>query len=130
MTTEQVLKEAAGELSRILAARNIVGEPLDLGDRVVIPVTRFGLGFGAGGEYMKDSDSSGAGGGGGIEPVALLVVHKDVKGPEGVQIFSLKKENPVAQVITALSETVVPQVIDLIKNRDSEKDTGKKTTEE
>lgn len=130
MTTEQVLKEAAGELSRILAARNIVGEPLDLGDRVVIPVTRFGLGFGAGGEYEKDSDSSGAGGGGGIEPVALLVVHKDVKGPDGVQIFSLKKENPVAQVITALSETVVPQVVDLIKNRDSEKDTGKKTTEE
>lgn len=130
MTTEQVLKEAAGELSRIFAARNIVGEPLDLGDRVVIPITRFGLGFGAGGEAVKDSDASGAGGAGGIEPVALLVVHKDVKGPDGVQIFSLKKENPVAQVITALSETVVPQVVDLIKNRESEKDTGKKTTEE
>lgn len=130
MTTEQVLKEAAGELSRMISARNVVGEPLDLGDRVVIPVTRFGVGFGAGGEMVKDSDSSGAGGGGGIEPVALLVVHKDVRGADGVQIFSLKKENPVAQVITALSETVIPQVVDLIKSKDSDKDTEKKTTEE
>ena len=120
MSTEEVLREAANELNKLISAERIMGEPIDLGDKKVIPVTRFGIGFGAGSGKGKDGDGAGAGGGGGIEPLALLVAHKEIKGAEGVQVFSLKKENPVAQVITALSESLVPQVIELIKKKDSE----------
>jgi len=120
MSTEEVLREAANELNKLISAERIMGEPIDLGDKMVIPVTRFGIGFGAGSGKGKDGDGTGAGGGGGIEPLALLVAHKEIKGAEGVQVFSLKKENPVAQVITALSESLVPQVIELIKKKDSE----------
>lgn len=120
MSTEEILREAANELNKLISAERIMGEPIDLGDKMVIPVTRFGIGFGAGSGKGKDGDGAGAGGGGGIEPLALLVAHKEIKGAEGVQVFSLKKENPVAQVITALSESLVPQVIELIKKKDSE----------
>ena len=120
MSTEEVLREAANELNKLISAERIMGEPIDLGDKMVIPVTRFGIGFGAGSGKGKDGDGAGAGGGGGIEPLALLVAHKEIKGAEGVQVFSLKKENPVAQFITALSESLVPQVIELIKKKDSE----------
>ncbi len=118
MSTEDVLKEATKNISDLISARRVMGDPIDLGDKVVIPVTRFGLAFGAGSGKGKEGDGSGVGGGGGIEPMALLVAHKEIKGAEGIQVFSLKKENPVAQVITALSESLVPQVIELVKQKE------------
>ena len=118
MSTEDVLKEATKNISDLISARRVLGDPIDLGDKVVIPVTRFGLAFGVGSGKGKEGDGSGAGGGGGIEPMALLVAHKEIKGAEGIQVFSLKKENPVAQVITALSESLVPQVIELVKQKE------------
>lgn len=118
MTTEDVLKETTKNIDDLISARRVMGDPIDLGDKVVIPVTKFGLAFGAGSRKEKEGDGSGAGGGGGIEPMALLVAHKEIKGAEGIQVFSLKKENPVAQVITALSESLVPQVIELVKQKE------------
>lgn len=118
MSTEDVLKEATKNINDLISAKRVMGDPVDLGDKVVIPVTRFGLAFGAGSGKGKEGDGSGAGGGGGIEPMALLVAHKEIKGAEGIQVFSLKKENPVAQVITALSESLVPQVIELVKQKE------------
>jgi len=110
-----MLKETASELKEFLSSKNVMGDPIDFGDKLVIPVTRFGFGFGAGGNHMKDGGGQGAGAGGGIEPVALIVLHKDVRGPEGVQVMSLKKDSQIAQVISALSESMAPQLIDAIK---------------
>ena len=121
MTSEDMMKETASDLEKILAARNIMGPPVDLGDKAVIPVARFGFGFGAGGGSGEKGGGSGGGAGGGIEPVALVVVHRDVKGAEGVQVLSLRKESPVAQVIEALSESLAPQVIDAIRSMREEK---------
>ena len=116
MSSEEMLQETASKLKEFLMARNVLGEAIDLGDKVVIPVARFGFGFGAGEGTGKSGGGEGAGGGGGLEPVALIILHKDVKGPEGVQVMSISKENPIAQVISALSETLAPQVIQAIKS--------------
>lgn len=123
MPTEDILKEAAGQLKDIINARNVMGEAIDMGNRMIIPVTRFGIGFGAGGSVSDaKGDAGGKGGAGGaIEPIAVIITDKEISGVEGIQIISLKNNNPIAQVITALSETLVPQVIDLIKKRDSNK---------
>ncbi len=121
MSSEQMIQATAGHLKEFLKPRNVVGDAIDLGDKVVIPVARFGFGFGAGGGHGKDGGGEGAGGGGGIEPVAIIILHKDVKGPEGVQIMSLNKQNPIAQVISALSETLAPQVIQAMKSMNKEK---------
>jgi uncharacterized spore protein YtfJ len=121
MSSEQMMQETAARLKEFLMAQNVVGETIDLGDKVVIPVARFGFGFGAGGGHGKDGGGEGAGGAGGIEPVALIIIHKDVKGPEGVQVMSLSKQNPIAQVISALSETLGPQVIQAMKSMNDKK---------
>jgi len=115
MSNEQMLTETACQLKEFLASNNVMGTPIDFGEKVVIPIARFGFGFGAGGNQGKEGGGQGAGGGGGIEPVALVILHKDVKGPEGVQVMSLKKDSAIAQIISALSETIAPQVIDAIK---------------
>jgi uncharacterized spore protein YtfJ len=114
MTSEEMLKETASELERLLASKNVMGTPVDIADKAVIPVARFGFGFGAGGGQGKMGGGEGGGAGGGIDPVALVIVHKDVSGPEGIQVLSLKR-NAIAQVIEALSESLAPQIIEAIK---------------
>ena len=116
MSNEEMLKETSNQLREFLATKNVLGEPVSFGEKVVIPVARYGFGFGAGGSHAKDGGCQGAGGGGGIEPVALVVLHGDVKGAEGIQIISLKKDSAVAQAISAIGETLAPQVISAIKS--------------
>jgi uncharacterized spore protein YtfJ len=130
MTTEELIKEVTGNLRELINAQSVIGAPIDLGNKVIIPVTKFGLGFGAGGGKGSDGDGSGAGGGGGIEPVAVVILHKDIQGAEGIQIFSLKKDNPVAQVVSALGESIVPQVMDLLKKHEPAKPVNVKKSEE
>lgn len=127
MNGEEMLKTTADELDRLLSPAHVMGQAIDLGDKAVIPVAEFGFGFGAG--YKKGNDESGgagSGGGGGISPVALVIVHKDVRGAEGIQVLSLRKDNPVAQVISALSESLAPQVIEAIKAMSAAKRKGTK----
>ena len=116
MGSEDMLKGTALELEKILASKNVMGTPVDFGEKAVIPVARFGFGFGAGGAHSEKSNGEGGGAGGGIEPVALVIVHRDIRGAEGIQVLSLRKENPVAQVIEALSESLAPQVIEAIRS--------------
>jgi uncharacterized spore protein YtfJ len=114
MTSEEMLKETALELEKLLASKNVMGTPVDIADKAVIPVARFGFGFGAGGGQGKMGGGEGGGAGGGIDPIALVIIHKELIGPEGIQVLSLKR-NAVTQIIEALSESLAPQVIEAIK---------------
>jgi len=124
MSTEQMLTETASQLRGFLSTDNVMGAPIDLGEKIVIPVARFGFGFGTGSGQGKEGGGLGAGGGGGIEPVALVILHKDVKGHEGVQVLSLKKDSAIAQIISALGETIAPQVIDAVKSMNQNRTQG------
>ncbi len=120
-----MLKMTAEELRESLQPDNVIGKPVDLGDKLVIPVTRFGFGFGAGGAPGKEG-GHGSGGGAGIEPVALIILYKDVKGPTGVNVMSLRKESTLVQVINALSDKVAPQIIEAMKEMQKKEGTEKK----
>ena len=118
-----MLKSTAEQLRESLQPDHVIGKPLDLGDKIVIPVTRFGFGFGAGGSSGKES-GQGSGGGAGIEPVALIILYKDIRGPDGIQVMSLRKESTLVQVVNALSDKVAPQIIEAIKEM-TRKETAK-----
>ncbi len=114
-----MLKLTTDELGRLLVGRNVIGDAIDLGDKVVLPVTQYGFGFG-GGYCQKESQTAGgagSGGGGGISPVALVIVHKEIRGAEGIQVMSLQKDHPVAQVISTISESLAPQLISAWKEK-------------
>jgi uncharacterized spore protein YtfJ len=114
LSSEDMLRETALELEKIIASKNVIGAPVDIGDKTVIPLSRFGFGFGAGGAHMNQAGGEGGGAGGGIEPIALIVVHKDVSGLEGIKVLSLRW-NPVNQVVETLSESLAPQIVEAIK---------------
>jgi uncharacterized spore protein YtfJ len=111
-----MVKTTADELARLIAPANVLGTPVEIGDCVVIPVVEYGLGFGGGGgRSSKGHDGEGGGGGGGISPVALVLISKKTPGPEGITIYSLRKEGPIAQAISAVSEKLAPQAIEAIQ---------------
>jgi uncharacterized spore protein YtfJ len=78
----EILKSVVGELREISKSETIIGDPITVGDKTVIPVVKISVGFGAGGgqgEHEKQGSGFGGGGGGGakIEPAAFIIMDKD-----------------------------------------------------
>jgi uncharacterized spore protein YtfJ len=77
-----ILRAVVGELKDISRSETIIGEPVTIGSRTVIPVVKISVGFGAGGgqgEGNKVGEGFGGGGGGGarIEPAAFIIMDDD-----------------------------------------------------
>jgi uncharacterized spore protein YtfJ len=106
------IKTTVEEIRKVLNVDNVVGETIESDDKLLIPVTKMGMGFGAGmgeGKAQNDMAGSGAGAGGaaGIEPVAVIVVYKNIKGPEGVKIMSLKAPDPLSRALGEIGNAAV-----------------------
>lgn len=99
-----VIKTTIDELLKVLATDNVIGETMEVDDKVIIPLTKIGLVFGTGAGMggMRDhkGKGAGAGGGAGISPVSVIIAFKDIKGPEGVQILSVHGMGPLAKMMT------------------------------
>jgi uncharacterized spore protein YtfJ len=80
----EILKGVVSELREIARSETIIGEPVQVGKRTVIPVVRISVGFGVGGgqgEEQKGRSGFGGGGGGGvkIDPAAFIILDdKDI----------------------------------------------------
>jgi uncharacterized spore protein YtfJ len=77
-----VITGIVGELKGMASAEAIIGDPVTVGDKTVVPIVKITVGFGAGGgegEKEKSVGGFGAGGGGGaiIEPAAFIIMDKD-----------------------------------------------------
>lgn len=77
-----MLSAIVGEIKAIAKSETVIGEPITLGDKTVVPMVKISVGFGAGGgEGTEQEKRSGFGGGGGggvmIEPAAFLVIDGD-----------------------------------------------------
>ncbi|MDD1674216.1 MAG: hypothetical protein LUQ13_01090 [Methanomicrobiales archaeon] len=124
MSGEEMLKTTTGVFEKLLTANTVMGTPVEFDNRVVIPVASFGFGFG-GGEARtpaKDNGGAGSGGGAGMTPIALLILHKDISGHEGVQILSLQKMSPLTEVIVESIPKIadaVPKMVDAMQSRHS-----------
>lgn len=131
MSGEAFFKLATDELDSLINANTIMGDAIDAGDKVIIPIASFGFGFGGGmGQGAGKSETSGegngeaagAGAGGGVSPVALIILHKNLSGIESVQVISLKKHTAVSEAIATIGENVLPQVTETLKTMTKRKD--------
>ena len=77
----EILKNIVGELKEMARSQTILGDPITIGSKTVIPLVKVTVGFGAGGgQRAKDnSENFGGGGGGGaqIEPAAFIIIDGD-----------------------------------------------------
>ena len=77
-----LLSSIIDELKQIAASETIIGKPVILGEKSIVPVTRVMVGFGVGGgEGESDKKGQGFGGGGAggarVEPVGFIVIGED-----------------------------------------------------
>lgn len=112
MDINDPIKTTVEEIRKVLNIENVIGEVIESEDKVMIPVTRMGMAFGAGmgegkGPNSQGGSGAGAGGGAGIEPVAVVVVFKGMAGPEGVKVMSLKSVDPLSRAIGEAGSAIV-----------------------
>ena len=122
MNLNETVKEILGQMKHIASTNTVVGEPVKMGDKVIIPVTQVSLGFGVGGHATgKDSESfmGGTGGGISIQPVGFIVTDK-----EKAQLLLVnEKGTQFGKVLD-----ILPGIIDKVAgNIMKEKDSGKKS---
>jgi uncharacterized spore protein YtfJ len=108
---EKLLKTAFGEIERVVTANIVVGDPLQVEGKTIIPVVGVSADFGGGGgsgieKEMGESEARegtgpGAGGGAGcgftIKPVALIIIDKGEVRIEQLKVKHLKFERPTTQ---------------------------------
>ncbi len=125
---DQEIKTIVDELLRAISTKNIIAEPIEVGDNVMITITKVGLGFGAGkGEGKNErggASGGGAGGAVGVSPVAVLVVHKSVSGPAGVEVKSLTPPSAIGKAIGEVASTLMERM-GTQKEKSEEKDAHK-----
>ena len=98
------------ELRKIATTETVVGEPVGLGDKKVVPISKILIGFGVGGGRKKSKDknddfSGGGGGGARVEPVGFIVLDGDKVS------FLPSKPGKIDEIIE-----LVPDVIKKFKN--------------
>nr|QNO46755.1 hypothetical protein DEIDBPHB_00004 [Methanosarcinales archaeon ANME-2c ERB4] len=120
MGVEELMQEVVEQLEKLVTTKTIVGEPITVAGRTVIPISKVSFGFGSAGGEGKRGEEGGFGGGGGggakIEPVAFLVVSEDE-----VKLFpATGKGIDIGKIVEA-----VPEVVDKLKSLRGKK--GKET---
>jgi uncharacterized spore protein YtfJ len=113
MTGVDAIKATVDELIKALSARNIMGEPIETEDKIIIPITKMGMGFGTG-QGREDASKGvltiGAGGGVGVFPVAVVIVFKGIPGIEGVKVIPLSGQSAITEPVTSLADNIIEKV--------------------
>lgn len=134
MSFSDNVKTLFSELQKSLSTRTVVGEPITIDDKILIPVVKASMGAGLGsgrgggkGEKGRGSEGEGAGGGGGISvtPVAFIAVFKGVKGLEGVKVLPVKEGAGFSKFMESMPE-VMAKGMEMAKEMKGEKGKGSK----
>ena len=103
---ESLVKTTLEEIEKVLTTRTVVGEPITVEDKTLVPLISIGFGFGAGGgsgkgEAKQKGEGAGGGTGGGawVKPIAVIIVDK-----EGVRIEPIT--GGIATTIERLGEAI------------------------
>lgn len=120
MAADDAIRTTVDELMKALSANNIIGEPIETEDKMLIPITKMGMGFGTGighvsDEMKKGEIAGGAGGGVGVFPVAVIVIFKGITGPEGVKLMSLATPSAMTESIAYIADTVMERLINRVE---------------
>jgi uncharacterized spore protein YtfJ len=112
MAAEENIKATIDELQKVLSANNIIGQPIEMEDKIIVPITKMGMGFGTGSSQCGDNKkaggtSGGAGGGVGVFPVAVVIVSKGVAGHEGVKVVPLGTPNALSESLGEIASVLM-----------------------
>ncbi len=107
---ENLFGKAIGEIERMLNTKTVVGEPIKVEGKTLIPLISVGFGFCVGaGEGTDPKKGAGSGGGtgagGGVKPVALIVIDEHGVRVETVKGNAASLVDKIADVAGKYAET-------------------------
>ena len=105
------LKTTMEELHNLIKIDNVIGEPIETEDKILIPVMRLGVGFGSGENILGKEGSNAAGAGAGLEPVSMVMIPKKGNDAEGVRVLDLSKGSETSKALSDLGLIIT----DLVK---------------
>ena len=115
------IKTTVEELYKIIQIDNVIGKPIETEDKLLIPVMRMGVGFGAG-ENLLGKDGGAAGAGAGLEPISMVMIPKKGNSAEGVRVLNLNKASSANKALTDLGLIVSDIIKNYLGNREEDED--------
>lgn len=95
---EALLKNMDGYLN----SRTVVGDPITVGENILLPLSEVSFGVGAGDFGGNDKNRKGGGGmGAKISPTAILVI-----GPNGTKLISVKSSDALSKIMDMVPDVV------------------------
>lgn len=121
--TDENIKATVEELRKLISIENFIGEPIEAGDKLLIPVMRMGLGFGTGKNVMGKADNDVIGAGAGVEPISIVVIPKKSSDVTGIRVIDLSKGTELNKTLNDLGLVINDLIKEfIIKPRREEDD--------
>lgn len=105
----QVLESLMEGANGVLTSRTVVGEPITVGDTIVIPLSDVSIGVGAGSNGAEKKDGGMGGFSARMSPTAVLVIKNGM-----TKVVNIREQTSITHIMD-----MVPEVIDRIRNRNS-----------
>ncbi len=105
------IKTTVEELRKLINVDNVIGTPIETEDKILIPVMKMGVGFGAGENILGREGSDAAGAGAGVEPISMVMIPKKGNDAEGVRVLDLSKGTETNKAISDIGLIIT----DLVK---------------
>ncbi len=99
----------------VISSKTVVGDPITIGDTIILPLVDVSFGIGAG-AFKADNKDKGAGGiGGKITPSSVLVIKNGQ-----TKLVNIKNQDTITKILD-----LVPDVVDRFTSKKEEKMTEK-----
>ena len=120
MAERKELEETVNTLLKgmdgFLSSKTVVGDPIEIGDTIILPLVNVSFGVGAG-MFLGDKKHNGAGGlGGKVTPSAVLIIHDGT-----TRLINIATHTGIDKVLDML-----PDFVDRFKGKKEDEDSEAK----
>lgn len=105
----QVLESLMEGAQGVLTSRTVVGEPIKVGDTIIIPLSDVSIGVGAGSNGAERKDGGMGGFSAKMTPTAVLVIKHDI-----TKVVNIRDQTSLTHIMD-----MVPEVIEKIRSRNT-----------
>lgn len=106
----QVLESVMQGAQGVLTSKTVVGEPITVGDTIIIPLSDVSIGVGAGSNGADRKDGGMGGFSAKMTPSAVLVIKNNM-----TKVVNVKDQTSITHIMD-----MIPEVIDKIRSRNTE----------
>ena len=117
------IKTTVQELRNLINIDNVIGDPIETEDKILIPVVKMGVGFGVGDGVFGKEGSDIAGAGAGVEPISMVMIPKKGNN-ESVRVLDLTKGSDANKALSDLGIMITDLVKTYLKSNDESYDEG------